>query len=153
MLALAGWLIFTFGFLITRNSGQEMFPAMKDGDLCVIFRRETATLLGEKYQKDDIIAYRTEGKIRFGRVAAVGGDEVKISESGGLTVNGVGQGGEILFPTYPRENAEYPQTIPEDSLYVLGDHRTDAVDSRDLGPIAMEDVVGKVISILRRRGL
>ena len=72
---------------------------------------------------------------------------------GGLTVNGVSQGGEITFPTYPRDNAEYTAVIPEGTLFVLGDHRTDTQDSRDYGPIPLDSVEGKVISILRRRGL
>ena len=152
-LAAALWLVFSFGFLITQVSGQGMFPALKDGDLCVIFRRPTAQLLGEGFQKNDIVAYRVDGQRRFGRVAAIAGDELVISAGGGLTVNGVSQSGEIMFATYPRDGAQYPVTIPEGSVYVLGDHRTDTKDSRDYGPIPLEDVEGKVISILRRRGL
>ncbi len=152
-LALAVFLISQFGFLLAQVHGQDMYPALKDGDLCVIFRRGTAQLLGERYQKDDIVSCRIDGKRVFLRIAAVAGDEVTIHTSGGVTVNGVSQGGEIMFPTYPREGAEYPVTVPEGCLFVLGDRRTDTTDSRDYGPIPMTDVEGKVISILRRRGL
>ena len=153
VLALAVYLVFTYGFLITQIVGQGMFPAMKDGDLCVIFRTKIAMALGETFLKDDIVVYQAEGERRFGRIAAVAGDEVIIGKRGGLTVNGVSQGGEITFPTYPRDNAEYTAVIPEGTLFVLGDHRTDTQDSRDYGPIPLDSVEGKVISILRRRGL
>ena len=38
-----------------------MFPAIKDGDLCVVFRRQLMELLGEKYAADDVISYMATG--------------------------------------------------------------------------------------------
>ena len=151
--ALILYLVFTFGFLICQNHGQGMFPAMKDGDLCIIFRTPAQTLMGERFAAGDIVAYRAEGKRYIGRVAAVAGDVIQMNDSGSLTVNGSGQSGEILFPTYARGELAYPYTVPQGCLYVLGDRRTDTQDSRDFGPIPMESVEGKVITILRRRGL
>ena len=151
ILALIGFLIFTYGFLITQCHGQGMFPAVKDGDLCVVYRTEAQKLFGEKVKADDVIAYRTDGKRAFGRVAAVAGDVVMLSDSGSLMVNGVTEGGEIVFPTYARGDLEYPYRVPEGCVYVLGDYRTNTTDSRELGPISLEDVEGRLITILRRR--
>ena len=152
-LAVIFYLLFTYCFLITQCHGQDMFPALKDGDLCVVFRTQTQKLLGEKLKADDIIAYRTEGERAFGRVVAVTGDVVMLSDSGSLMVNGVTEGGDIVFPTYARGDLEYPYLVPEGCVYVLGDRRVSTVDSRDLGPIPLESVEGKLITILRRRGL
>ena len=58
-----------------------------------------------------------------------------------------------MCPTYVRGELAYPSPVPQGCLYVLGDRRTDTQDSRDFGPIPMESVEGKVITILRRRGL
>ena len=44
-------------------------------------------------------------------------------------------------------------SVPEGSVYVLGDYRTNTQDSRDFGAIPIKSVQGKVITILRRRGL
>ncbi len=151
--ALILYLVFTFGFLICQNHGLGMFPAMKDGDLCVIFRTQAQTLMGERFAAGDIVAYRQDGRRYFGRVAAVAGDVVQMNSSGAMTVNGSGQSGEIMFPTYVRGALAYPYTVPQGCLYVLGDHRTDTQDSRDFGPIPIESVEGKVITILRRRGI
>ena len=85
---------------------------------------------------DLIIGYRLQGEYAKGDVIAY-----------------TAQGGEIIYPTYPRDGAEYPQRVPEGCVYVLGDYRTTAQDSRDFGPIPLKDVQGKVITILRRRGL
>jgi len=147
------YLLLTYAFLITQCTGQAMFPAMKDGDLCVIFRQQTIRLMGEKYEAGDVVAYRANGKRHFGRVVAIGGDSVQIDTSGSVTVNGVTEGEEILFPTYTRGDLMNLTFVSEGTLYVLGDYRTNTEDSRDFGPIPLEDVEGKVISILRRRGL
>ena len=152
-LTLIGWLLFTQVFLITQCHGQGMFPAVKDGDLCVVFRTQGQRLLGERVKADDIVAYRTGGERAFGRVAAVAGDVVMISDSGSLMVNGVTEGGEIVFPTYAVGEAEYPCRVPEGCVFVLGDYRTNTTDSRVLGPIPLESVEGKLITILRRREL
>ena len=93
------------------------------------------------------------GKRGFGRVVAVAGDVVMMDDSGALTVNGVPENREILYPTYAKGETEYPLRVPDGCIYVLGDYRTNTEDSRDLGPIPLDSVEGKVITILRRRGL
>ena len=152
-LAVIFYLVFTYCFLITQCHGQDMFPAMKDGDLCVVFRVETQRLFGEKVVADDVIAYQTNGKRAFGRVVAVAGDVVMLSDSGSLMVNGVTEGGDVVFPTYALGDLEYPYRVPAESVFVLGDYRVNTTYSRLLGPIPLESVEGKLITVLRRRGL
>ena len=107
----------------------------------------------QEYAKNDVIAYRTPDGLRFGRIAAREGDVVNMDDSGTWQVNGTTQSGEILYPTYAVEGIEYPYRVPEGCVFVLGDYRTRATDSRIYGPISIEDVAGKVITIMRRRGL
>ena len=152
-IAIIVYVVFTYGFLITQCHGQNMFPAMKDGDLCIVFRTEAQSLFHEKLKQDDVVAYQANGKRYFGRVVAVAGDVVMLDDSGALIVNGVTEGQEIMYPTYAKEGTEYPLRVPEDHVFLLGDYRTHTTDSRDIGTVSMEDVEGKVITILRRRGL
>jgi len=119
----------------------------------VIYRRQLMDLMGEKLVRKDVIAYTVDGRRYFGRVAAKAGDIVVIDENGSVMVNGSPDSREILYPTYPRGELTYPYHVPEGYVYVLGDRRTDTVDSRDLGPVSLDSVEGKVLSILRRRGL
>ena len=141
------WLLFSQVFLIERVNGQEMFPAIKDGDLALAYR------LQKDYSKNDVLVYTVDGETHVGRVAAVENDVVTLDDSGSLSVNGTVQSGEILYPTYAKEELEYPYRVPENHIFILGDYRTQAEDSRDFGPIPLEDVKGKIITILRRRGL
>lgn len=146
-LALAGWVMFTQVFLITQVSGNAMFPAVKDGDLVIAFR------IQQEYAKNDVVVYTADGETHIGRIVARASDVVTLDDSGKLLVNGTNQAGEILYPTYAKEGLTYPYAVPEGHVFVLGDYRTQTEDSRDFGPIPMENVQGKVITILRRRGL
>lgn len=147
VLAIAAYVIFTQVFLITQNHGLGMFPALKDGDLVIAYR------LQQEYAKNDVVVYTVNGVRKVGRIAANGTDVVVFDESGTFRVNGTAQNGDIMYPTYAKENLEYPYRVPENEVFILGDYRTQTTDSRDFGSISMEQVEGKVITILRRRGL
>ena len=146
-LIVAGYLLFTQVFLLTQVRGNDMFPAIKDGDLILAFR------LQQDYIKNDVIVYSVDGEPHIGRILARETDVVTLDESGTLLVNGTVQTGEILFPTYSTEKLEYPYRVPEGHVFVLGDYRTQAIDSRELGPISLDDVEAKVLTFLRRRGI
>lgn len=146
LLALAAYVIFTQVFLITQNKGLGMFPAMKDGDLIIAYRMQ------KDYAKNDVVVFEVDGRQEVGRVIARGTDVVAIDETGTLRVNGTVQTGEILYPTYAKDVLDYPYSVPEGHVFVMGDYRTNTVDSRDYGPVPMENVKAKVITILRRRG-
>ena len=141
------YLLFTQVFLIAQVKGQNMFPSVKDGDLIIAFR------LQKEYAKGDIVVCTVDGQPYVGRIAANQGDNINMSDSGSLTVNGTTQGGEIIYPTYAREPLTYPFHVPDGSVFLLGDYRTASQDSRDFGPVPYDQVQGKVITILRRREL
>lgn len=146
-LVLAGAVLLSSVFLITQVSGNDMFPAVKDGDLVIGFR------LQQEYAKNDVVVYTAGGRTHIGRIAARATDVVTLDDSGTLLVNGTAQSGEIMYPTYAKEGIEYPYRVPEGHVFILGDYRTQTKDSRDFGAIPLENVRGKVITILRRRGL
>lgn len=124
-----------------------MFPAVKDGDLVIVFR------LQQNYRKNDLITYKVSGERKVGRYIAQEGDIVTIESTGTLRVNGTVQSGEIMYPTYPKEGIDYPYQVPEGHVFILGDYRTQTIDSRDFGPISRDKIEGKLITLLRRRGL
>lgn len=147
LMAMAALIVFTQVFLLTQSVGMGMFPAIEDGDLVLVYR------LQREYEKGDVVAYDVGGETHLGRILARGTDVVMMDDSGTLQINGTSQGGEIMYPTYPRPGTEYPFRVPENTLYLLGDYRTQTEDSRDFGPIPMDDIQGKVITIVRRRGV
>lgn len=147
ILAAAGVLLFTQVLFVGQASGNQMYPAVKDGDLLVGFR------LASSCVRDDVVVYTVDGVRRVGRVVATGGDIVNITDDGSVLVNGTNQVGEILYTTDPGDQLTYPYTVPEGELFLLGDYRTHSEDSRTVGAVAQQDVTAKVIFLLRRRGL
>ena len=103
--------------------------------------------------KNDVVVYTAQGTAHIGRIAARAGDVVTLDDSGTLLVNGTAQSGEILYPTYPGEALTYPYSVPQGQVFILGDYRTQAQDSRSFGPVPLTQIQAKVITILRRRGL
>lgn len=144
---LSVYLIFTFVFSVSRAEGMSMYPALKDGDLLISYR------LQKKYEKNDVVVFVQDGKKQAGRILAFEGDVVHIDENGYLAVNGTVQSGEILYPTYPKEKLKYPYEVPAGECFILCDYRTKCTDSRDFGTVPVKDVTGKVITVLRRRGI
>ena len=85
---------------------------------------------------------------------AVEGDTVDISEDG-LIINGSLQQEDNIYEDTQRyeEGIDFPITLQEDEIFLLGDSRENATDSRIFGPVKTNETLGKVIMILRRRGI
>jgi len=145
---LALWILFSFVFGLSIVKDNGMSPALHEGDLALYYR------LQKDYVSGTAVVYSIDGQQFFGRIAAVSGDAVLITEDGQLVINGYVQTDGNGTLTYPAENGcEYPVTIGEKEFFILGDSREDAMDSRILGVISADRLDGKVITILRRRSI
>ena len=136
-----------FGLAIVRGGG--MSPASGDGDVALTYRLEQA------YSANDVIVYRAQsGQQLIGRVVALPGDVVEVTEDGAFKVNGNAQPSSNGQSTAPAESGPaYPLTLGEGQYFVLGDDRMQAVDSREVGAIGINVVEGKVVALLRLRGI
>jgi signal peptidase I len=142
------WAIFTFVFGIRQVDGESMYPRLRDGDLILYYRLE------QDYQIGDVVAFRVDGKKVQARIVAQGGDVVEVTAEGQLLVNSHLQQEEIFYLTEPQEgDISYPYTVEADSYFLLCDFRTSGADSRTFGTISQKDLDGKVITVLRRRGI
>lgn len=119
----------------------NMFPSIRDGDLCFV----------EKYDKhthiDDIVLYNDT----FYRVIARENQEVNITDKGILTVDGQ----QVLSVTnslLTRGDLTYPIKLKQSELFVLNDYREDLGDSRTFSTIQEKDITGKIFFLIRRRG-
>jgi signal peptidase I len=126
-----------------------MYPRVRDGDLILSFRLE------RDYEIGDVVSFQINGRDRVARIVAQGGDVVDLSDDGELMINGnVEEEDEIFYRTDPEGiDITYPYTVDEDSYFLLCDFRTGAEDSRSYGAISQSDLEGKVITVLRHRGI
>lgn len=141
------YIFFTRILCFQRVEGMQMFPSLKDGDLTLSY------CLKQTFRPNDVIIYEANGEKHFGRIIAVGGNEINIDGSGDVKINGISESGEIIYPSYHKGDIKYPYKIPEGSVFVLEDYRTQTKDSREFGAIKESQIKGKVLTILRRRGI
>jgi signal peptidase I len=144
----AAVLIFTFLYGLHRNAEPDMDPAVKDGDLVIFYR------LDKTYVAGDLLLLSYKGKKQVRRVIATAGDTVDITENG-LIINGALQQELNIYKRTPRyaEGTELPVTLGEGQVFVLGDNRENATDSRVYGAADTKDSLGTVIAVIRRRNL
>ena len=147
LIGLCLWLLLSFVGGVFRVSGNQMYPALRDGDLCVTFRLD-------EYRSKDVVVFRDDaGNARFARIIARRGDTVGVDEIG-LLVNGSHPMEEIFYPTDMSGTApELPVTLSDGQVFVLNDFRSDSSDSRQFGLLSTADLQGKVVLVLRLRGI
>lgn len=138
--------VFTFLFGICRNSDVSMYPAVKEGDLVIFYR------LDKSYTAGDCVVVEYKGNEQIRRIAAVAGDTVDITEDG-LVINGTPQMEMAIYEETNRyaEGIGFPVVVSEGEIFVFGDSRKNAADSRIYGCVSVKDTLGKVITIIRRR--
>lgn len=147
IIAGVAWALLTFVVGLTIHYGNNMFPAIKDGDLVIAYRLQDPYL-------NAAVLYEHDGELRLGRVVAMSGSEVEITEEGAILVNGTAPAEEIFYATYPADEGgiSYPYTVGEGEVFILNDFRSDTDDSRSFGAIDADEVVGPVLLTMRRRG-
>jgi len=137
-------LTFIYGF--HRVSDPGMSPMVRDGDL-VMFNR-----LDREFAIRDLVVLDFEGQRQIRRVVAQAGDVVDITEDGLIINDAIVQELEIYYLTHRfEEGVDFPLTVGEGQVFVLGDARTNATDSRIYGPVYIQDTLGSVITVIRRR--
>ena len=130
-------LVFSFFFRIIQVDGSSMVPTLVNGDKLIVWGA------GYTPQRGDVVivdSYTSYGKPLVKRVIAKGGDTISIDyDAGTVEVNG-----ELLREDY---DVEFPYTVPEGTVFVMGDNRNESLDSRSsyVGCIDERDILGKVL--------
>ena len=126
--------------------GSSMTPTLADGNIVV-------TVKTSEFKAGDVVAFYYNNKILVKRVIAHAGEWVDITPEGDVYVGATQQSMELLYEPYLVEkslgdcNIDFPYQVPESRVFVMGDHRSVSVDSRNtaVGCVAEEQLVGKLI--------
>lgn len=138
--AAAAVLVATLWMPVLQISGNSMSPTLSDGQIVV-------TINGSTFQRGDIVAFYYDNKILVKRVIAGPGDWVSIDEKGTVFVND-----QELYEPYLEEKAlgdcdiDMPYQVPDSKIFVMGDHRSVSLDSRNtaLGCVSNDQIVGRL---------
>ena len=133
-------LIATLFLPILQISGDSMSPTLAHDEIVVLLKTK-------EFDRGDLIGFYYQGKILLKRVIALPEDEVAIDGDGNVYVNQ-----ELLEEPYVSDKGlgdcdlEFPYRVPGTGYFVLGDRRSNSVDSRNsvIGAISRDDIIGKV---------
>lgn len=133
-------LIATLLLPILQISGDSMSPTLDHDEIVVLLKTK-------EFERGDIVGFYYQGKILLKRVIALPEDEVAIDADGNVYVNG-----ELLDEPYVTDKClgdcdlEFPYKVPGASYFVMGDQRSNSVDSRNsvIGTVSRGDIIGKV---------
>ena len=129
---------------------ESMLPTLENGERLVI-----SHLFYEPSAGDIVVlcgeADHEEGKNLIKRIIATGGQTVDIDfELGQVYVDGEALSEPYtLEPTYLDEGTEFPLTVPEGEIFVMGDNRNNSEDSRfaDVGFVPYKLIKGKAVLV------
>lgn len=143
------WVMFGVIAGVGKVGSVEMTPAVNLGDIVIYYRLDKTPTARE------VIVFVQEGTECIGRVIAIPGDKVEISDAGQVFVNGhLIQEDRIYDQTYPYPDyVSYPITLQKDEYFVLGDNRKSAVDSRYYGPVTKDEIKGTLLTVIRQTNI
>ena len=138
-------LIFTIPLQMGRNLGHAMEPTLEDQELFIA--NKLAYRVGDVQAGDIVVMlYPFDRKKSFvKRVIGKPGDTVQIVD-GFVSVNGVPLKDDYVPREFRSHDDWGPSVIPEDSFFLLGDHRNNSSDSRHWGFVRTTDIRAKIIA-------
>lgn len=148
------FVLFFVIFGLSRVKTNGMYPNVNSGDLAFYYHLDKTCHAG------DVVTVKREKERQFLRVIACGGDEVTITSSDSILVNGSAldidreySGSLVDIDDNILGEMKYPYKVPEGYFFLVGDNRYELDDSRTFGAYPKNQIDGKVISILRTRGI
>lgn len=122
-------------------SGDSMIPTYYDGDTVIVNRLMTPE------RGDLVVVLEDTGKYVIKRIVGIPGDEIQIKE-GLVFINGKYYKEDYIYENNTDYNgglAEEVIQLGTDEYFILGDNRTVSKDSRDIGPVTRDQVIGVVM--------
>lgn len=136
-------LLFYVVFSVTTVVGESMQPNLLEGDKLFLTKGYRSPAHG------DIVVFKAHDQMNrpedlVKRVVAIGGDTVEV-RGDTAWVNDTQEPDYGVIRSDAATVRIAPQVIPDGYVFVMGDNRPIALDSRDIGPIPLGAVIGKAV--------
>ena len=138
--------IIIFLYQPVKVEGTSMMPGLADQER--IFINKYAYRLSP-IERGDVVVFRYPGDVSknyIKRVVGVPGDRIEIVR-GAVMVNGAQLVEPYVPPEFRDQRSMSEINVPENSYFVLGDHRNLSSDSRDFGVVEQEAIFGKAVFV------
>ena len=132
-----------FVFEFVRVDGQSMMPTLQDEEY--VFMERVTYWFSEPQYGDIIICHFPDSPDTYvKRIIGVGGDTLRVTD-GVLYINGKARA-DYFDGHMEREMAQI--TVPEGFVFVMGDNRNNSTDSRVVGALPLNMVLGKALFVI-----
>lgn len=137
-------LVFTFVFRIFIVNGPSMKPTLNNEDRLIVSN------LFYKPSNGDVICFYSDYKdeVLIKRVIATAGQTVDIGADNAVYVDGVKLDEPYIYGAKTlKHSLSLPLTVADDCVFVMGDNRTDSLDSRyiEIGQVETNKILGKLM--------
>ena len=138
-------LITTFLFRHSVVDGSSMENTLFEGEHIIISNLFYTPERGDIIVCEDYTTNLRKPIVK--RVIGIAGDHVEIDYSGKVKINGelIDEDYVYIDPWIPYFDEPVDVIVPEGELFVMGDHRNVSTDSRDIGTIKEDSILGKVL--------
>ena len=139
-------LVATLFLPVLQIYGNSMSPTLADKDIVISIKQT-------EFETGNVVAFYYNNKILVKRVIAKSGEWINITPEGDVYVGKSKSDMQLLDEPYLTEkalgdcNIEFPYQVPESRIFVMGDHRSVSVVSRNtaVGCVAEEQLVGRLV--------
>jgi signal peptidase I len=135
------------GFSIVKIKGDSMAPTLNNEEIQLVNR---FSYLYNPLQRFDIVIFKKNNDIYVKRIIGLPGEQIKYKNNE-LYVNGIKISeknfSHSLTDEFNLKESFFGDTIPENSYFLLGDNRSSSLDSRVLGFISKEEIIGQLVMI------
>lgn len=153
-----------FVFQSYQVDGPSMETTLSHNDRLLVWKvpRTWAKITGHDYipKRGDVVIFNERNLPEFGqqvskqlikRVIALPGERIVVKDNDVIVYNKEHPKGLRPDKTLPYGNSIHDTNgdvdikVPEGQVFVMGDNRTNSLDSRSFGPVAAKDIVGKLV--------
>ena len=130
-------------FIVTpiKVNGRSMNNTLYDRDIMIL---DKISYRFSEIKRFDIVVIKVENEYLIKRVVGLPGEKIEYKDSK-LYIND-----KLVIENFTHKNTDdyIYESVPKNTYFVIGDNREDSIDSRVIGPISKDKILGKTSLVI-----